>query len=51
MDLDFDDIDDAELDSYIMTDPEFEMKNELWHEINADYLQKQKGISIMWSQC
>ncbi|KAL1512486.1 hypothetical protein ABEB36_002070 [Hypothenemus hampei] len=42
IDLNFDDIDDEELDSYIMTEPEFEIKKNLWHEINAEYLQKQK---------
>lgn len=42
LDMNFDDIDDEELDSYIMTDNEYETKNEIWHTINADYLQKQK---------
>ncbi|XP_050295418.1 transcription factor IIIB 90 kDa subunit [Anthonomus grandis grandis] len=42
MDLNFDDLDDEEIDSYIMSVPEYEMKSEIWHELNADYLQKVK---------
>ncbi|XP_076267439.1 brf RNA polymerase III subunit isoform X2 [Rhynchophorus ferrugineus] len=42
LDLNFDDIDDEELDSYIMTESEFEVKSGIWHEMNADYLKKQK---------
>ncbi|XP_030747772.1 transcription factor IIIB 90 kDa subunit-like [Sitophilus oryzae] len=41
-DLNFDDVDDEELDSYIMSDSEFQVKHELWHELNAEYLKKQK---------
>lgn len=40
--LTFDDIDDAELDSYIMNEDEFENKNGLWHQLNKDYLEEQK---------
>ncbi|XP_048520405.1 transcription factor IIIB 90 kDa subunit, partial [Dendroctonus ponderosae] len=42
LNLDFDDIDDEELDTYILTEAESETKHTLWTEINADYLQKQK---------
>lgn len=40
--LTFDDLDDAELDSYIMNEDEFENKNGLWHQLNKDYLEEQK---------
>ncbi|XP_023311400.1 transcription factor IIIB 90 kDa subunit [Anoplophora glabripennis] len=39
----FDDIDDAELDTYIMTEHEFECKKGLWHQRNADYLEEQRA--------
>lgn len=38
-----DDIDDEELDSYIMSEKECEVKKDLWHVQNADYLKKQTG--------
>lgn len=38
-----DDIDDEELDSYIMSDKECQVKKDLWHVQNADYLRKQTG--------
>ncbi|XP_066262675.1 transcription factor IIIB 90 kDa subunit [Euwallacea similis] len=40
--MSLDDIDDEEIDSYIMTNKEFEVKKDLWHKVNADYLRKQK---------
>lgn len=43
VDFTFEDIDDAELDTYIMTEHEFECKNVLWHQRNAEYLEEQKG--------
>lgn len=48
----FEDIDDAELDTYIMTEDEFECKNDLWHQRNAEYLEEQKGKShnINWKE-
>ncbi|GJQ83146.1 putative DNA-templated transcriptional preinitiation complex assembly, partial [Trypoxylus dichotomus] len=41
-DMSLDDIDDAELDSYIMSEDEFQYKNGLWHKLNADYLDQLK---------
>lgn len=43
VDLTFDDIDDAELDTYIMSEHEFECKKGLWHKRNAAYLEEQKS--------
>ncbi|XP_066142850.1 transcription factor IIIB 90 kDa subunit [Euwallacea fornicatus] len=40
--MSLDDIDDEEIDSYIMSSKEFEVKKDLWHKVNADYLRKQK---------
>lgn len=42
MSLTFDDLDDAELDTYIMSEHEFQCKKGLWHKRNADYLEAQK---------
>ncbi|CAH0550097.1 unnamed protein product [Brassicogethes aeneus] len=42
MNLTFDDVDDAELDTYIMSEHEFQCKKGLWHQRNADYLEAQK---------
>lgn len=39
----FDDIDDEELDAYIMTDDEFQRKNGLWLKLNATYLEEQRS--------
>lgn len=39
----FEELDDAELDSYIMSDHEAECKKVLWHERNAAYLEQQKS--------
>ncbi|XP_060518423.1 transcription factor IIIB 90 kDa subunit [Cylas formicarius] len=41
--LDFEDLDDEELDSYIMSEQEYRSKNGLWTKLNADYLEKQKA--------
>jgi transcription factor IIIB subunit 2 len=35
----FSDIEDAEIDSYLMTSQEVELKTELWTEMNKDYLK------------
>lgn len=40
--LDLDGIDDAEIDSYIMSEKETKYKDDLWMKINAAYLEKQK---------
>ncbi|KAL3279181.1 hypothetical protein HHI36_016694 [Cryptolaemus montrouzieri] len=42
VDMNFDDIDDAEIDMYIMTENEYQHKNGLWHKRNAAYLEEQK---------
>lgn len=42
-DLAFDDIDDKELDAYIMNEDEVEHKRSLWMQINAEYLEQQKS--------
>ncbi|XP_065169196.1 transcription factor IIIB 90 kDa subunit [Atheta coriaria] len=42
VDLSFDDIDDAELDSYIMNEDEIKYKDGLWHKVNAAYLAEMK---------
>ncbi|KAF5271769.1 hypothetical protein FQA39_LY08092 [Lamprigera yunnana] len=39
VDLTFDDVDDEELDAYIMNDDEFKEKNGLWLKENASYLE------------
>lgn len=39
-----DDLDDEELNQYIMTDREAKFKDSLWMKINEDYLQQQKGV-------
>ena len=38
-----DDLDDDELNQYIMTDREAKFKDSLWMKVNEDYLQRQKG--------
>lgn len=43
VDLTFDDIDDEELDAYIMSEHEFECKKGLWLKRNAGYLEEQKS--------
>ncbi|XP_063985755.1 transcription factor IIIB 90 kDa subunit [Diachasmimorpha longicaudata] len=40
--IDMTDVDDEELDSYIMTEKEASMKSSLWHKVNATYLEQQK---------
>ncbi|XP_015121966.1 transcription factor IIIB 90 kDa subunit [Diachasma alloeum] len=40
--IDMTDVDDEELDSYIMTEKEASMKSNLWHKVNATYLEQQK---------
>ncbi|XP_014477028.1 PREDICTED: transcription factor IIIB 90 kDa subunit [Dinoponera quadriceps] len=37
-----DDIDDEELDSYILSEKESKYKSALWNKVNADYLVKEK---------
>ena len=41
-DLSLDDIDDRELDTYIMTEDEYQHKSGLWHKMNATYLEEQR---------
>lgn len=43
VDLSLDDIDDEEIDTYIMSENEYQMKHGLWHELNASYLEEQKS--------
>ena len=43
VDLTFDDIDDEELDSYIMTEHESQSKNAIWLKRNAAFLEEQKS--------
>lgn len=42
-DLSLDGIDDEELDTYIMSEHEFQRKSGLWHKRNAPYLEEQKS--------
>lgn len=42
--IDLADIDDEEIDSYIMSEREAQYKDSLWMKINATFLQEQKGI-------
>lgn len=39
-DLELDDIDEAELDGFLLTDQEVQVKTRLWMEYNKDYLEK-----------
>lgn len=41
--LNLDDIDDEEIDYYIMNDDEIATKDGLWHQNNAAYLEELKG--------
>lgn len=43
IELTFDDLDEAEIDTYIMSEDEFKCKKTLWYKINASYLEEQKG--------
>ncbi|KAG7197039.1 hypothetical protein KM043_017570 [Ampulex compressa] len=40
--IDIADLDDEELDGYIMSDKEAQFKHTLWNKVNADYLVRQK---------
>ncbi|XP_053984946.1 transcription factor IIIB 90 kDa subunit isoform X2 [Hylaeus volcanicus] len=40
--IDITDLDDDELDSYIMSDKEAQFKHNLWNKVNAEYLTQQK---------
>ncbi|XP_028131953.1 transcription factor IIIB 90 kDa subunit [Diabrotica virgifera virgifera] len=42
LDMNFDDLDDDELDTYIMTDNEVHNKKTMWYRRNATYLEEQK---------
>ncbi|XP_044760962.1 uncharacterized protein LOC123318415 [Coccinella septempunctata] len=42
VDLNFDDIDDDEIDTYILSENEYVHKNTLWHTRNAQFLEEQK---------
>ncbi|XP_043249900.1 transcription factor IIIB 90 kDa subunit isoform X2 [Colletes gigas] len=41
-DIDVTDLDDDELDSYIMSEKEAQFKHNLWNKVNAEYLTQQK---------
>lgn len=43
VDMSLDDIDDEEIDTYIMSENEYQKKNGLWHELNAPYLEELKS--------
>lgn len=43
VDMTFDDIDDEELDSYIMNEHESKNKNAIWLARNAAFLEEQKS--------
>ena len=43
-DLEASDLDDDELDSYILSEKETMSKDKAWNEINADYLKQQQGV-------
>lgn len=43
VDMSLDDVDDDEIDTYIMSENEYQKKNGLWHELNAPYLEEQKS--------
>lgn len=43
VDMSLDDIDDEEIDTYIMSETEYQKKNGLWHALNATYLEEQKS--------
>lgn len=38
--LDLEGIDDAELDNYILSNKEIQIKTKLWHRVNAEYLKE-----------
>ncbi|XP_025833129.1 transcription factor IIIB 90 kDa subunit isoform X2 [Agrilus planipennis] len=42
IEIDLDDVDDEELDAYIMNEDEVQHKDGLWHKLNASYLEEQK---------
>jgi transcription factor IIIB 90 kDa subunit len=42
----FDDLDDDELDGFLLNDQEIEMKTRVWMEFNKDYLEKIAGESL-----
>ncbi|KAJ8673119.1 hypothetical protein QAD02_004381 [Eretmocerus hayati] len=44
--IDITDLDDEELDSYIMSEKEAQFKSTLWNKVNEKYLQDQKGEAI-----
>lgn len=44
--LDLEGLDDAEIDSYIMSEWEARNKDSLWTALNATYLKEQKGNMI-----
>lgn len=48
-DMSFADIDDEELESYIMNEDEIQYKNGLWLRMNADYLDQQKSKPAYFS--
>lgn len=42
-----DDLDDEELDTYILTEHESNTKSGLWHKQNATYLEELKSKSLL----
>lgn len=43
VDMSLDDIDDDEIDTYILSENEYQRKDGLWHEMNAPYLEELKS--------
>lgn len=46
-DAELSDLDDEDAAKYLNTETEFKMKEQLWTEINKDYLQQQEELAIM----
>lgn len=44
--IDITDLDDEELDGYIMSEKEAAFKSTLWNKVNEKYLQEQKGMDF-----
>jgi hypothetical protein len=49
--LDIEGIDDSEIDSYLMNETEAQRKDQLWHNLNAAYLQEKKGKHYVVLSC
>jgi transcription factor IIIB subunit 2 len=46
--IDITDLDDEELDSYIMSEKEAQFKSNLWNKVNEKYLLEQKGRNLLF---